>query len=269
MSKRGLSESGRCLFGEAARRWHGLILVVLLGCTVQSFADVTVSSEEGLAPVQTSRHLLALTDSSTGCNEWGGKTLEYLDRHAVECGPSTDAKFLNAWHSTGCGGGNQQIDYKCASVDWGFDSSSCVDLDTGGNEIGGKDMAYLDRHDINCPAGKALKRWHLSGDRIWYKCCDIPGYQPLDCYEWRTQCDLKGNLEYFDRYRLNCGGDGRVMTRWAFKQCGGGPTRFDFRCCKLQPESPSPPPPAPPPPTATCETCTSCAGRYGYKGLCS
>lgn len=249
------------------------MLFVLLGFTVHSSADANVSNEEGLASVQTGRRLLALSETSTSCNVIGGVTLEFLDRHNINCGDNTDARLIAQWQQTpnGCSNpGDQKYVATCASVDHGFDSSSCVGYNTPANEVVGKDMAYLDRHNVNCPAGKGMKKWHLNNHKIDFTCCDIPNYQPFECYEYSSQCDSRGNLEYMDRYNINCGRDGMVLTRWyaSGQNCPGGQTRFAYNCCKLQAAAPSPPPPTPPPPTDTCASCTPCAAGYGYKNLC-
>lgn len=57
----------------------------------------------------------------------------------------------------------------------------CDDLATGWNDYAHAPSVYLDRHDVKCPEGKALTRFHLvrqngeteSNDRFDYRCCKL------------------------------------------------------------------------------------------------
>jgi len=287
MSKRtGMPKlAGRCRRSgqQTAARWLGrLTLVVLLGsATTQSFTNVDSGTRvsdkvevEAHHPQHSGdsssrRHLLELSSAETGCDQFRDKGLEWLDRHDITCG--TDNKFIRRFKSSnsGCGGGdNQQFSISCRSTVFGYDADTCSNHDTGSNEIADKDIVYLDRHDISCPTGKALQRWRLGGNKIDYRCCNMPpGTSTDSCVARNTGCTGQGKLQYLDRHNVECTGANEVMTRWKLVGCGGGNVKIDFTCCPLP--TVAPPPPSPPPPSEQCAKCAACTAEYGYNNVCA
>ena len=98
---------------------------------------------------------LATTTSYTGCNDWNGQQIRYLDRHNPQCTyPAAMQKWYGARH--GCGGNGGEIQYVCTTpVYYGSESTHS----TGCNENGY--LRYLDRQDFDCGTDKVLMRWHF------------------------------------------------------------------------------------------------------------
>lgn len=122
---------------------------------------------------------------STNKNEWGGGSIFYLDRHNISCANSQALQGFHFKH------GNNMMNYEYACS-----SSLTAVLDkkeikyTNFNIIGGDEVRsanYLDRHDVMCKPGFALKGFFLKRD---HKLNDI-AYEfyciAVNCVDQKTE----------------------------------------------------------------------------------
>jgi hypothetical protein len=113
----------------------------------------------------------SVTSRDSGLNSDGGGDARYLDRHMVKCQPN---ELMTQVKLGSYGGGKIRYNYKCASVKFG----GCSLHSTQANDDGKGNLRYLDRHNIECPAGKGLKRFKMIrvGSRKYrfeYRCCTV------------------------------------------------------------------------------------------------
>jgi hypothetical protein len=109
---------------------------------------------------------------STPMNDDGGGNVIYLDRHDVNCGTGaaiSKVRLQREWPS----GKKYRYDYTCSKV---AGLGACVNHSTNGNEDGGGNMVYLDRHDVKCKPGEVLTRFKVNRPtdktiRYDYTCC--------------------------------------------------------------------------------------------------
>lgn len=104
---------------------------------------------------------------STPANAWGNGHNAYLDRHGINCGN----KPIKAFRLTRPSGSQLSYAYKCG----GTRLSQISNHHTGWNDNGNGNAIYLDRHNVSCPAGKALTYARLQNNlngkiRYHYKC---------------------------------------------------------------------------------------------------
>ena len=104
----------------------------------------------------------------------------------------------------------------------------------------GEHMEYLDRHNIQCPAGQVLTHFHLTGHgcshnymkfQFWCRTAEIGHWKDEDS----TCQTLRGhNGEYLDRQRPQCASN-EVMTGFQLHSggCRGDGMRFRTRCAKV------------------------------------
>lgn len=109
-------------------------------------------------------------DKDTGFNDEGNGNLIYLDRHNVDCGIDS---ALTQFQLTRDGQGKYRYNYKCTSSKKPL---KCRDVTTPGNEDGGGNAVYLDRHDLACGDDEVMNRFRLvrpTDNTIQYqfKCC--------------------------------------------------------------------------------------------------
>ena len=99
---------------------------------------------------------VSTTTSYTGCNDWGGSTIAFLDRHNAQCTyPAAMQKWRAANHGCGSTG---EIEYVCTTpVYYGSTSTH----ETGCSDIGDGMLEYLDRFNSDCGAGKVMTQWHF------------------------------------------------------------------------------------------------------------
>jgi hypothetical protein len=158
----------------------------------------------------------------TGCSRAQGKRLEYLDRHDVKC---PTGSFMDSFKFTpaGCRRNDFRYEFGCTDVvqKYGlWDGRTCKNYRTGGNEINGQTLQFLDRHEVKCGAHKGLVQFKLrSGHkdgRYEFRCCGLANNRPL----WTHRCKLRWTscsegaykgLEYLDRHNMQCGRD-EVIT---------------------------------------------------------
>jgi len=110
----------------------------------------------------------------TGRNH--GDSLIYLDRFSMYCG---HGEFMTRWH---CHNDHWYPNFKYECAKYNVPDGSCSTHHTHYIDAAHKEILYMDRFDVNCPSGKALRGWRGSGGwphlRIDYTCCDISYHAP-------------------------------------------------------------------------------------------
>lgn len=110
------------------------------------------------------------TSKNTGFNDEGNGNVVYLDRHNIDCGSNS---VLSQFKLNRSGQNQYRYDYSCLSSNKPL---QCRSVTTQGNDDGGGNAVYLDRHDINCNDDETLSQFKLTrptGNTIQYqyKCC--------------------------------------------------------------------------------------------------
>jgi len=156
---------------------------------------------------------------TTGCNDMKNRRLEYLDRHKPTC---TGNYIMKGWRvlGNGCsyalsGGQDMRIYSYCEGVK-GFSGESTHN--TGCNDIDGKQNEYLDRHKVECPAGKVLKSWGMTrsgcsggNQRIQFTCAFIDHNPPAE------NCEMAA-WSAWGACNKQCGGGQQIRTRGVTKE---------------------------------------------------
>jgi len=128
-------------------------------------------------------------ERTTDCEFMHDRKLENFDRHKVYCG---NGEVLRGWTVEGCNGvghiwgtnGMGHIRYKCSTMKY-KGSVKLSSSYTNCEEVAGKGVEYLDRHEINCGLS-AIKKFEMKdGDsgscsgtyrRFYFQCLEIDGY---------------------------------------------------------------------------------------------
>ena len=108
----------------------------------------------------------------------------------------------------------------------------------------GSHVADLDRQSVQCPSGKGLTKFAMTGHgcsgnhkRYRYSCC-APTTHLTQCRDAYTQCDYFGSrgVEYLSRHNVACNWN-EVMTEWKVGTywCGWGNNRMrvHYKCCAI------------------------------------
>jgi hypothetical protein len=116
--------------------------------------------------------------SHTGCSDFNGKKIQYLDRQSVDCGAK--AGIFGFGVTGGCSNANdRRYKFKCKSITGASGSrstrhTSCQDAD-------GKQIEYLDRQNVQCKKNEVLSSFKFtrsgcSGIKMRYefKCIKLP-----------------------------------------------------------------------------------------------
>lgn len=181
---------------------------------------------------------------STNLNEQGGHGRKggtiWFDRHNVECGAGS---AMTGWKLTRAGTHDKiKFEYNCCEFK-GNALGQCSDEATNLNDGGGHHWPsiYLDRHNLACKSGTAMKGWTLGRGgthdkfQMKYKCCKV---NPT-----MGQCTTKstppnawgdGQTIYLDRHNAQCDTD-QVMTRWQLKRPRGDQINIEYQCCGAPP----------------------------------
>ena len=89
------------------------------------------------------------TDRSTGCQDIGDA--QYFDRHQLDC---ADSEVLSEWQMHKCTDTTYRVDYKCKAAN--IDNNHCEIKETQCDEVQGKELVWLDRHDVICETNQYL-----------------------------------------------------------------------------------------------------------------
>ena len=181
---------------------------------------------------------------SCSCNAAGSDGMECSDF-------SGQCKCKSGFYGTKC------TDRDCVWSSWSGYSSCSKGCDYGGTHTrrrthkitrlgNGKSCKGPSKETRSCFKGCCSKQFHCSNKGkcvpFSYK-CDYDN----DCGDKQDEgscseaCTTKytgwnshggGDMVYFDRHRLNCGGDGNVLKMFHLQR-KGGIIRFQYKCCKL------------------------------------
>jgi hypothetical protein len=111
-----------------------------------------------------------------------GQTLEYLDRHSMDCG---SAKLLGSFKVTdsGCSGNNMRFEYTC--IDVGSYHGAVASRSTGCSEMKFQKLQNLDRHNVQCNTGEALVSFRVTDSgcggndmKVAFECVTTPTPSP-------------------------------------------------------------------------------------------
>jgi hypothetical protein len=202
------------------------------------------SGDSGAAnTTETSVVRMANIEKQTAFNDLGGSKSQFLDRHNVVCLPNAISGFKLERNEE-----QMRYFYNCSQgVTW----EPVVDAVTGSfvsstaeNDGGGGRMEYLDRHNVECPAGTAIAQFKLNSkndaNQISYSYnCIAPVVQnKMVCYDKSTlptSADGFGfKTEYLDRQLVKCE-DNQVMQRFQMvSNMAANSLLYEYRCCNVQ-----------------------------------
>merc|ERR1719506_2158649 len=94
---------------------------------------------------------------SSSCQLGHNQYEHYLDRQNVDCG---SGNLISDFDVTSCTGNNEKYSLKCVKPETPL--TEVTKHQTGCHTGVNKNMQYLDRLNVNCPAGKALTRFQMS-----------------------------------------------------------------------------------------------------------
>jgi hypothetical protein len=190
--------------------------------------------------VQAPRGLVLMTNlpKQTVWADLGGSRIQFLDRHSVDCLPNAMSAFKLEKN-----GGNIRYIYTCSQGDQGVTWSPAVPADTPENDGAGGRMEFLDRHNVQCPAGSAIAQFKLNakdnGNRISYSYnCITPAIEnKMTCYDKSTSPSSANgfgfNTEYLDRQNVKCG-DNEVMQRFRMaSNMAANSLLYEYKCCAV------------------------------------
>ena len=202
------------------------------------------SGDSGAAnTTETSVVRMANIEKQTAFNDLGGSKSQFLDRHNVVCLPNAISGFKLERNEE-----QMRYIYNCAQgVTW----EPVVDAVTGSfvsstaeNDGGGGRMEYLDRHNVECPAGTAIAQFKLNSkndaNQISYSYnCIAPAVQnKMVCHDKSTSPTIADGFgfktEYLDRQLVKCE-DNQVMQRFQMvSNWPGNSLLYEYRCCNVQ-----------------------------------
>lgn len=159
----------------------------------------------------------------------GNGNTVYLDRQNVECSKNG---VLSQFQLVRPSSNKVQYNYTCQNAS---DIYPSVYWATNFNEEGGGNMVYLDRHNVQCPAGTALSRFRLQRNgqgkyRYNYRCSQVPSMGQCTNKSTTQDLDGGGNMVYLDRQNVGCG-EKEVMTRFRLVRPTMSTVRYDYTCC--------------------------------------
>ncbi len=202
------------------------------------------SGDSGAAnTTETSVVRMANIEKQTAFNDLGGSKSQFLDRHNVVCLPNAISGFKLERNEE-----QMRYIYNCAQgVTW----EPVVDAVTGSfvsstaeNDGGGGRMEYLDRHNVECPAGTAIAQFKLNSkndaNQISYSYnCIAPAVQnKMVCHDKSTSPTIADGFgfktEYLDRQLVKCE-DNQVMQRFQMvSNMAANSLLYEYRCCNVQ-----------------------------------
>jgi len=171
----------------------------------------------------------------TGCNVLRAHTLEFLDRHNVQCAADEN---LTGFHvkQDSCGGENMRFLYSCKKAK--FDGEA-VERRTSCTNMKGRKLEYLDRQtDFKCSEGEVLKGFQLtkgscSGRDMQFKLTCQKLQKANGSVTKQTDCGLiRGETnEYLDRHPLSCP-DNKALSSFRLVKngCSGNDRKFEYTC---------------------------------------
>lgn len=169
--------------------------------------------------------------TSTPVNDGGGGNLIYLDRHNLDC---VD-KPLNRMYYARVGD-NFKYEYTCAS---GGKLNKPFNKVTNGNDWGGGNTIFLDRHDADCGTNSVMTRLHLYRPQwnqvAWdYSCATNSQDKKLTCRKDATpfNSDGNGNTIFLDRHNIKCNAnEGLSQVKLVRNPQNHSQYRFEYTCC--------------------------------------
>ena len=163
-----------------------------------------------------------------------------LDRDNIDC----EVNGINQFRYNTDAYGDKNIiryDVQCLHVPRNDDVNNPTQMQTGFQSNGGGNIAYLDRHNVDCGNGGFLTQFHFNRNsdnmQYSYKCGHADN---LTCRsvgtEWNdsgTSPGERGNgIGYLDRHNVSCGVD-EVISQFQLQTSDGTrKIRYVYNCCK-------------------------------------
>lgn len=142
-------------------------------------------------------------ESFTQFNDDGKGDVFFLDRHAIDCGQNSSLNYFALQR----GDGTIRYNFKCIKSD--NISNTCSNKETAPTDTASdskKSANFLDRHNLICDEGQALRSFVLSrnGNKIFYKysCCVA---KIKNCFKGKTPEADSGDFSslYLDRQQVD------------------------------------------------------------------
>jgi len=182
-----------------------------------------------------------LHSPKTGCALAGNHKTQYLDRFNVQC-PSGYA--MRGWHfmyshNDSCDKDDRRYQLRCAKFRYSGSVLGTATRYTGCNDIDGKGLHYLDRHNVACASNEVMTGFRLirsgcGGSNLRYQiqCARVRGINASK-YKYTTCNDLRDrNCEYLDRHSTDCASD-EAMALWRMEFCSKNDFRIKYLCKKF------------------------------------
>jgi len=169
----------------------------------------------------------ATYQKTTPANDDGGGNAIYLDRHHVECGDDA----INRLHLYRPSMSQIAYEYGCTPLS----NANSTDKYTNGNDDGGGNVIFLDRHTVNCE-DKALQYIHLQRPtsntiQYHYQCSDKPLSNVKDYFTASNE-DGSGNAVYLDRHDVACPSN-EVLSYLRLERPTSNTMRYHYKCGSL------------------------------------
>jgi hypothetical protein len=167
-----------------------------------------------------------------------GGDITFLDRHTVDCN-GKPVNYLKLERNPTVPG-QWQYKYKCAA---GGDLGAPVGKNTTFNDIGGRDISYLDRHDVKCEDNSVMTKVHFANDKDYknirwdYSCAPNKQTKKLACRDVKTPVNERDtvnrqNAHYLDRHELKCNDDEALSQFQMINDENYSKIHFNYKCCK-------------------------------------
>lgn len=171
---------------------------------------------------------VAETQQGTTMSDMGKGTINYLDRHTMDC----SNKALNELHyQKNTAGDKFQMQYTCAS---GGKLGTLSDKVTDLNDTGNWNTGFLDRHNADCGVGNVMTKLHLNtnNDKMQWAYTCAPSIQNT-CRQISTDMsdDGGGNSMYLDRHDIKCNSNEALQQLQLVRNPEGNKYQFKYTCC--------------------------------------
>ena len=176
-------------------------------------------------------------DKFTPWNDNGNGNAIYLDRHSLNCGPSSDVlrSFKLETSAT-----KMRYKYTCCHFPKG--TCSLRQVQNPYTVEGGGNVVYLDKQYVSCGARGLLNEFRLlrkhsliGKHRYQYYCCEMNRQSSLHCYHDTTSFtnDGSGNMVYLDRQTVKCSQGYFLQSFRLNRNAYHNRLRYSIRCCKI------------------------------------
>ena len=177
---------------------------------------------------------------STAPTDAGGGNIVFLERQNIDCGDDGLYGFKYVHSDTN----KLRYDYTCMErIDASNESKSTEMSEHGGDQYGnsGTSTDYLAKHTVDC-GRKPISRFKLAhhgvegGTRINYEytCSNKESLGVCEVRETPANPEKVGPLSFdLQHHSVGCN-DGEALTQFVW--AAGFPPKYNFTCCKMEPD---------------------------------